>query len=548
MTEAKRRSFIWLCVVSCIVFVAWLCRIIPRTAVHDFKDVLNSTRSVLYIGLFVGWGVSLSQRIVHPQVRQLLVGMDALMVLWLTARTLRFNLDAAPWLNRLLWYFYYLPMLGLPVLCVLLALTLDKSEVYRLPRKAHLLWVPTGLLLAGVLTNDLHQNFFVFSRTAPWEDVYTYNWGYPLTMGWITVCIVSAVGVIASKCRVPRVRRKMGLCLLPMLLMGVYAGLYILGIPVLRVLFGDMTVVNCLLTAATLECGIRCGLLQSNTGYEELLLASSLAVQITDEEHEVRYRSGSARPLDKAILDRAADHTVQLDAGTLLRSSSIQGGRVFWQVDISELVSVMERLQENRAELAEKTCLERQNYETVRQINELREKNRLYDLLQKETVPQMTLLNSLLTRYHAAPEMEKRPLLEQCAVVGSYLKRSANLLFLSQRQKMLAAAELRYALEESLGSLELAGVDCALTVLPDQPLSSAEALDCYHAFEAVVEQALGQLDALLVQVRWVENALELRLSVETAAELTPLTAAAHKWEHSDTNWILNYRFGGGDKC
>lgn len=174
-------------------------------------------------------------------------------------------------------------MLGLPVLCVLLALTLDESEVYRLPRKAHLLWVPTGLLLAGVLTNDLHQNFFVFSRTAPWEDVYTYNWGYPLTMGWITVCIVSAVGIIASKCRVPRVRRKMGLCLLPMLLMGVYAGLYVLGVPMLRVLFGDMTVVNCLLTAATLECGIRCGLLQSNTGYEELLLASSLAVQIINE-------------------------------------------------------------------------------------------------------------------------------------------------------------------------------------------------------------------------------------------------------------------------
>lgn len=420
--------------------------------------------------------------------------------------------------------------------------------MYRLPRNAHLLWVPTGLLLAGVLTNDLHQSFFIFSRTAPWEDVYTYNWGYLLAMGWILVCIAGAFGVIASKCRVPRVRQRMGFCLLPLLLMGVYAGLYVLGVPMLRVLFGDMTVVNCLLTAATLECGIRCGLLQSNTGYKELLLASSLAVQITDEENRVRYRSGSACPLDKATLDRAADHTVQLDAGTLLRSSPIQGGRVYWQVDISELVSVMERLQENRTELAEKTYLERQNYETVRQINELREKNRLYDLLQKETVLQMTLLNDLLIRYHTAPEAEKRPLLAQCAVVGAYLKRSANLIFLSQRQETLAAAELRYALEESLGSLELAGVDCALTVLPDQPLPSAAALACYRTFEAVVEQALGQLDALLVQVRWVENALELRLSVETAADLTPLTAAARKWERNDTSWLFHYRFGGGDKC
>lgn len=126
MTEAKRRSILWLRITSCVIFAAWLCRMIPRTAVHDFKDVLNITRSVLYIGLFAGWGVSLEQRIVHPQVRQLLADMDALMVFWLTVRTLRFHLEAAPWLNRLLWYFYYLPMLGLPVLCVLLALTLDK--------------------------------------------------------------------------------------------------------------------------------------------------------------------------------------------------------------------------------------------------------------------------------------------------------------------------------------------------------------------------------------------------------------------------------------
>ena len=55
-----------------------------------------------------------------------------------------------------------------------------------------------------------------------------------------------------------------------------------------------------------------------------------------------------------------------------------------WQTDITELVENMERLKENRTELAERNYLEQQNYEVERKINALREKNRLYDLLQRQ--------------------------------------------------------------------------------------------------------------------------------------------------------------------
>ncbi len=52
-----------------------------------------------------------------------------------------------------------------------------------------------------------------------------------------------------------------------------------------------MTIVHCLMTAASLEGGLRCGLIQSNTGYEELLRVTSLAVQLVD-----RQGNGTAAP------------------------------------------------------------------------------------------------------------------------------------------------------------------------------------------------------------------------------------------------------------
>ena len=78
------------------------------------------------------WGISLYNRTVHPQVRRLLLNVDLLMLFWILVRTLRFQLNTPPEIDRMLGYLYYAPMLGIPVLCVQLVLTVDRSERYRL--------------------------------------------------------------------------------------------------------------------------------------------------------------------------------------------------------------------------------------------------------------------------------------------------------------------------------------------------------------------------------------------------------------------------------
>lgn len=498
------------CAVGTVVLLAWLCRVLPLEGLPSgLQEACGILRSLLYLSLFAGWGISLYNRTVHPQVRRLLLNVDLLMLFWILVRTLRFQLNTSPGMDRMLGYLYYAPMLGIPVLCVQLVLTVDRSERYRLSAWARMLWLPSAVLLELVLTNDLHQQ--VFRLQQPWNENYQYGWLFGLVVGWIVICILLAFGIIAHKSRNPRILRRLPLPAIPMVLLGVYAVLYGFHFPLIKQFLGDMTIVHCLMTAASLEGGLRCGLIQSNTGYVEL---------------------------------QAAMHgTVQLDEHTLLRSAPVQGGYVMWQTDITELVENMERLKENRTELAERNYLEQQNYEVERKINALREKNRLYDLLQRQLAPQIIRMDQLLTRYRAAPEADKRQLLGQVAVLGAYLKRGANLMFLAQQHRYVPSAELRYALEESISSLELAGVECAMEVTQGVRLPAEAAAACYSRFESVVEGALGQLDALFVRAIWKDRRLNLYLSVETGADLKASCPAAV--QEAPGSWVLNDHFEGG---
>lgn len=499
MGQRRREQVQRGCAVGTMVLLAWLCRVLPLEGLPSgLREACGILRSLLYLSLFAGWGISLYNRTVHPQVRRLLLNVDLLMLFWILVRTLRFQLNTPPGMDRMLGYLYYAPMLGIPVLCVQLVLTVDRSERYRLSAWARMLWLPSAVLLELVLTNDLHQQ--VFRLQQPWNENYQYGWLFGLVVGWIVICILLAFGIIAHKSRNPRILRRLPLPAIPMVLLGVYAVLYGFHFPLIKQFLGD-------------------------------------------RQGNVYCCSENGRMADRRELQAAMHGTVRLDEHTLLRSAPVQGGYVMWQTDITELVENMERLKENRTELAERNYLEQQNYEVERKINALREKNRLYDLLQRQLAPQIIRMDQLLTRYRAAPEAEKRQLLGQVAVLGAYLKRGANLMFLAQQHRYVPSAELRYALEESISSLELAGVECAMEVTHGVRLPAEAATACYSRFESVVEGALGQLDALFVRAIWKDNRLNLYLSVETGADLKAACPAAV--QEAPGSWVLNDHFEGG---
>ena len=509
MSKATKKSL--LCALAALALIAlamWL-RYASRHIFHS--PAVSHLRSGIYVFLFSAWCYSLWIRIVQTQVRRYLLAISVLMVLWILLRSIKYsieNTDAERWL----WYFYYFPMLFIPMLSVFVSQSLGKDEAFRLPRWTKLLYIPTLLLLLLVLTNDLHQQVFSFPSGVLSDRAYRYEGGYFFVLGWEALCAGFALLSMVKNCRIPRSRRIRWLPLVPLALSLAYAYAYVKKVHWVWVLAGDMTVSQCLIFASILECCIQCGLIQSNLGYDELFEATSLPVQITDPAFCSQYVSAAMQEaLPQSELRQMQQDTVHLSDDTLLKRHKLRRGWVFWKEDISALNQIRKELELTRDELRDTgDVLAAENAQRARWLK-LTEENRLYDMMEAQTARQIAMLRDLLAELQRTEDSDRAiRLLGQIIIIGTYIKRRSNLIFVGVQRGAISVQELRLCLNESSENISVYGADCKAIVKGEGQLTVEQATQVYDLFEAVVETELESLRALLISIevgKWVEVAL-----------------------------------------
>ena len=509
MSKGTKKSILFaLGVLVLIAFAMWL-RYASRHIFHS--PVVSHLRSGIYVFLFSAWCYSLRIRIVQTQVRRYLVAISVLMVLWILLRSIKFSIENTD-AGRRLWYFYYFPMLFIPMLSAFVSQSLGKGEDFRLPRWTKLLYVPTLLLLLLVLTNDLHQQVFSFPSGVLSDQAYRYEGGYFFVLGWEALCAGFALLSMVKNCRIPRSRRMRWLPLVPLALSLAYACAYVKKVHWVWVLAGDMTVSQCLIFASILECCIQCGLIQSNLGYDELFEATSLPVQITDHAFCSQYVSVAMQgALPQSELRQMQQDTVHLSNDTLLKRHRLRRGWVFWKEDISALNQIRKELELTRDELRDTgDVLAAENAQRARWLK-LTEENRLYDMMEAQTARQIAMLRDLLAELQKTEDPDRaRHLLGQVIIIGTYVKRRSNLIFVGVQRGAISVQELRLCLNESSENISAYGADCKTIVKGEGQLTVEQATQVYDLFEAVVETELESLRALLISIevgKWVEVAI-----------------------------------------
>ena len=535
-----------------IVAVLIVCAVVLRVlGKFDILKVPGGIlRSLIYIALYIGWGISVSKRIIQVQVRHYLIAVSGLMVFWFVIRSMRYFFITDIGIARQLWYLYYLPMLFIPLFSLFVAISLGKPENARLSKTALvLLYIPTVLCLLLVLTNDLHQLVFSFPEGDVWtDDNMSYSFGYFFVIGLEILCSLAAFVIMIIKCRLSY-RKKY----LPFLLLACsigYALVYVSGVKWMQLIGGDITAAQCLMFTGILECCIQCGLIQTNTGYRAMFEAGSIGAQIVDTDWHIRYASSNAPKLPSDRMRSAESEAAKLDNNTLLRSSKIPGGHVLWQEDITDITAVLQKLEENRKTISESNDVEQENYKTKVKINTVREKNRLYDRLQAQTAHQIELLDQLLTQYEAQSDPEiRRSLLAKAAVIGAYIKRRGNLMFIGEKSDVTDTAELTACLDESFANLELMGVDCAIDIPDKNSIYTRDAIRVYDFFEAVTEEAMDDLQFVWLKARGLEDAVIFYLQAESKTDLSALASLADTCTCEEGVWRFSLRIGkAGEKA
>ena len=527
-------------IIAGLVIAAIICRILGKVSSRYIYIIAGVLRTLIYIGLYIGWGISINKRVVQKAAKNTLLFISGLMIFWFIVRSIKYFFAMDVNVERYSWYSYYLPMLFIPQAAVQMAVLLGQPEEYTLPKWSKLLYIPTTLCSLLVLTNDFHQLVFSFSAGEVWTDKgYSYAWGYYIVLLWDVICAVSAFVLMVYKCRSSR--RKKYLPIIGICISIIYAIIYASGAEWMQVIGGDITAALCLMFMCIFESCLHCGLIQTNTGYEQLFEVCTMGAQITDLKYHVCYASSNAMELSKTIMKESAKKEVVVDKKTVIKGRPIQGGYVLWQEDIKDILMLLEKMEENRKTIEESNCIEQENYQTKAKINMLREKNRLYDKLQMQTAGQIELLNNLLYQYEAETNLTaKRRLLAKISVIGTYIKRCGNLIFIEERAEVSDIAELEACLEESFSSLRLMGVMCAFAAPSGAFIYVRDAVRIYNFFETVIEACLDSLLSVWVKFRVHKESLIFCMEVESNANLTSFFEITDTSSYEDGVWRFTF--------
>ena len=521
-----------------IIAAAYSCRIL---AMLDIGGAwMSYIRAALYLLLFALWGFSLDRRIIQTQALHCLRLTAALILLWLILRTLKYEFVTDLTVARYIWYLYYLPMLFIPLLGVYIALSLGKSEEFRLTGRIGALAIIPAVLFFLVITNDLHQQMFAFDSGVPGvPDNYGYSHGifYFCCLGWMVACMFFSLILLLKKIRVPngsekRIRPFVIACITVL-----YGILYLLGLPAVRWWLGDMNVMFCLLYAAIYESCIRCRMIQSNTGYVELFEATTLAACIADRSGSIVLRSRAAG--EDMVCPREGVPLIRPN-GIRISSAPISGGYAVWQDNVRPLTELRTKLSENKAKIKNNKEKLQEAYLIQKKLNELTEKNRIYDELETKYGKQIARIGQLMKQCEGAEPAETQSLLKRILLLGTYIKRGANLYFLSLEYELLPQQELRLTVDEAVRVMTVCGTECSVVYHTTKPMLLAEVARLLDLLKIVAEATINGLHSLFISV----SDSEMDLSVECAADLSFLVSSNVTVKQEDGLWLIRTLIGG----
>ena len=471
-------------------------------------------RSILDIGLLCYWARSLQARVVSKYSRHALVAIACLLIFWFSVRTIKYyflyNIDQIRWG----WYLYYVPMLLIPCCCLVLALMMGADTSQKPPYWISVIFIVSFLLIAIVLTNDLTHFVFKWNER-PWIDgSEVHGFMYFIIMFWEVGISFSALIILFIKCRMPLKSKRICLPFIPFFLMCVYILSYAVNPGFFRFLLNDMTAVNCCFIVATIEICILVNLIQVNTGYEELFEYSDFKSMICDSDFNTLLESdGFDRAFLPSVEELLAKHSVIKD-GIRTSIASMGSGYVVWQEDVSALNRLIENLGEAKADLEEETDLLAESYALKRKQAQVEELNAIFDEVQKSTENQIILLAKLIEQYRQTKAKHHRNLLQKMAVIGAYIKRRNNLVFLAYKHPSIPKTELALCFKESIAAVSMANISCSyMADIPDF-LNAQVCFDLYDFFEFVLELVFDNAQAIVVFLKEDKGIYSLKICVD----------------------------------
>lgn len=165
-------------------------------------------------------------------------------------------------------------------------------------------------------------------------------------------------------------------------------------------------------------------------------------------------------------------------------------------------------------------------------------------MLQQQTTQQIELIHELIAQYDAEPDEEKRrSLLAKITVIGAYIKRRGNLMFIGEKSETMDILELSRCLDESFANLELMGVECSVDCPKEGLIFVQDAVRVYDFFETITEETIEDLHSVWLKVRCLADSFNFYLEVVCEKPLSDFAKLADHCDFEDGVWCFTLRIG-----
>lgn len=419
-------------------------------------------------------------------------------------------------LSRYTWYLYYWPVLCIPELMFFIALYANAKDEKQVAKKWCWVSVVTLLLVALVLTNDLHFQVFKFNPGfADWNSDYSYGWGFWVVTVWQYLLYLVAVIILVAKHPIDRIKRWSWMFFVPFTIGAIM--LILIMTDKMPTMFG-WKIINfhealCCMAVGVVECAMQLGMIPVNKDHDSIFKVSNVPVQITDAMGRLYYKSATASDINseyQIVPDgtRIAEHTV-------LHRLNLPKGYGFWEADVTEIDTLNEELKEANERLSEENELIRLQNELKEKQKAIEQKTKIYDNIAKRTQRQSGIIADIAEKAANTTDKEMRDKYrKQIVMLGAYIKRYANLMILNAQNETVSIGEFSLAVSEALRYINLYGISGEIVNNASGKIYTQQALEVFEAFEVLLENCLSTINGVYANLSMQNDALVFKVILE----------------------------------
>ncbi len=484
--------------VACSLVSKTLRRDSFHTRLFGFTNSIETT--TFFLGLvfvIIYYFVSIKRRISDRKINKATTIVLILLASLITMGLLKSVNSNNPFLETVLWYSYYIPILFVPAIFVYIALHAGNQNVKPNVIKAYFIYfLLTFIPLILIMTNNSHNWVFIVENY--WTTTFKHNVGYYFVMLWVAASVAFAYGLLVYKCI--KNPKKWALAypgILSIVLVMYTIALAVRFTPVREF---DVSFAITILVLLYIESLIQSRLLPTNKGYDRFFKHSNLAMKIEDNQGRQRYTSYITKDINENFVQR---------------STTIVGGKFYYFEDYTALRSAERKLEKINEKIKKNNKILLQKSETKEKLVALSAEKAAYDSIDNILLVGTSKIAKYIDKIKTSDEIKR--IMNIISIHAMVMKRACmyriNALYQDNQPISILAnsfIELK-ELSNSVGLSITVHLDIA-TTLPIQYMS-----DMYGFFVVAFEQAFNlSCEKILLQLYKEEDKIIFSILSEKA--------------------------------